>query len=68
MQEAGYLIASTLVENAANLAVAKRHKKRQGMHWSIQGADALSALRTLWLNGDWESYWAHRRKSVNKSA
>lgn len=64
MQEAGYLIASTLVENAANLVVAKRQKKHQGMHWDRTSADNLCALRTLWLNDDWESYWRQRRREV----
>lgn len=64
MQKAGYLIASTLVESAANIVVAKRQKKHQGMHWSRTGADNLSALRTLWLNEDWEDYWKHRCKKV----
>jgi hypothetical protein len=62
MQKDGYLIASTLVEGAANLVVAKRQKKRHGMRWSRSGADSLCALRTLWLNGDWESYWRQLRK------
>jgi hypothetical protein len=62
MQKDGYLIASTLVEGAANLVVAKRQKKKQGMHWSRSGADNLCALRTLWLNDDWENYWEQRRR------
>ena len=64
MQEAGYLIASTLVEDAANLVVARRQKKKQGMHWDRNGADNLCALRTLWLNEDWDSYWQQRRKET----
>jgi len=64
MQRDGYLIASTLVEGAANIVVAKRQKKHQGMHWSRTGADNLSALRTLWLNDDWEDYWKHRCKKA----
>jgi len=62
MQKDGYQIASTLVEGAANLVVAKRQKKKNGMHWSRSGADNLCALRTLWLNGDWERYWKMRRR------
>jgi len=58
------MIASTLVESAANIVVAKRQKKRQGMHWSRTGADNLSALRTLWLNDDWKDYWKHRCKKA----
>jgi len=50
------MIASTLVESAANLVVAKRQKKHREMHWSRVGANSLSALRTLWLNEEWEDY------------
>jgi len=64
MYKAGYLVASSLAEKAADLVVAKRQKKHQGMHWTRMGADNLSALRTLWLNGDWEEYWRERRKKA----
>ncbi len=64
MYKAGYLIASSLVEKAADLVVAKRQKKKQGMHWTQMGADNLCALRTLWLNGDWEEYWQDRREEL----
>jgi len=64
MQKDGYLIASTLVEGAGNIIVAKRQKKNQGMHWSISGADALCALRTLWLNDEWEDYWRQQRRKI----
>jgi hypothetical protein len=64
MSKAGYLIASSLVEKAADLVVAKRQKKKQGMHWTRMGADNLCALRTLWLNGDWEDYWRRRREKA----
>jgi hypothetical protein len=63
MQKDGYQIASTLVEGAANLVVAKRQKKKHGMRWSRSGADNLCALRTLWLNGDWEDYWRQRKSA-----
>ena len=64
MQKDGYLIASSLVEKAADLLVAKRQKKKHGMRWSRSGADTLCALRTLWLNGDWEGYWLERRRKA----
>ncbi len=64
MQKDGYMVASSLVEGAANLVVAKRQKKKQGMHWSRSGADNLCALRTLWLNGDWKTYWKRRRQKT----
>ncbi len=56
MQKDGYLVASSLVEKAVDLVVAKRQKKKQGMHWAKMGADNLCALHTLWLNGDWGEY------------
>jgi hypothetical protein len=64
MYKAGYLVASSLAEKAADLVVAKRQKKHQGMHWTRMGADNLSALRTLWLNGDWKEYWRERREKA----
>ena len=61
-RDAGHMVASSLVEKAGDLVVAKRQKKRQGMHWGRDGSEAVSALRTLWLNDDWEEYWkpSHR--------
>jgi len=64
MHKAGYLVASSLAEKAGDLVIAKRQKKHQGMHWTRMGADNLSALRTLWLNGDWEEYWRERRQKA----
>ena len=61
-RDAGHMVSSSLVEKAGDLVVAKRQKKRQGMHWGRDGSEAVSALRTLWLNDDWEEYWkpSHR--------
>ena len=49
-------IGSAHVEKGNDLIVARRQKHR-GMHWSEQTSDALAALRTLMLNGGWDSYW-----------
>jgi len=64
MSQSGYIVSSCLVEKAVDLVVSKRQKKSQGMHWSQVGADNVSALRTLWLNGDWKGYWWERREKV----
>ena len=64
MQEPGYMVASSLVEKAADLVIAKRQKKLQGMHWGWYGADGVAALRTLWLNDDWEAYWEGQRRKA----
>jgi len=49
-------IGSAHVEKGNDLIIARR-QKHQGMHWSEQTSDALAALRTLMLNGGWDSYW-----------
>ena len=61
-RDAGYMVASSLVEKAGDIVVAKRQKKRQGMHWSHHGSEAVSALRTLWLNGEWDQHWKPSQK------
>lgn len=50
-------MAPSLVEKAGDLMVASRQQERQGMHCGHDGAEAVSALRTLWLNGEWAQYW-----------
>jgi hypothetical protein len=49
LRDAGHMVASSLVEKAGDLVVAKRQTKRQGMHWGHDGSEAVSAPRTLWL-------------------
>jgi hypothetical protein len=56
VRDAGYMVASSLVEKTGDVMVAKRQKKRQGMRWGHDGSEAVSALRTLWLDDDWEAY------------
>lgn len=34
--------------------------KRAGMCWSAEGAQAALSLRSVWLNGQWDSFWNHR--------
>ena len=58
------MVASSLVEKAGDLVVAKRQKKRQGMHWSHHGSEAVSALRTLCLNGEWDQHWKPSQKAA----
>ena len=58
------MVASSLVEKAGDLVVAKRQKKRQRMHWSHHGAEAVSALRTLWLNGEWDQHWKPSQRTA----
>jgi hypothetical protein len=45
-----------IVEKENDLLVARRQKHR-GMQWVPNGADVICTLRTLWFNGQWETYW-----------
>jgi hypothetical protein len=45
-----------MVEKENDLLVARRQKHR-GMQWIAKGADFICALRTLWFNGLWASFW-----------
>ena len=49
-------IGSGRMEKANDLVVARRQNGR-GMHWSGETSEALAALSTLMLNGEWEQYW-----------
>ena len=49
-------IGSGHVEKANDLIVSQR-QKGNGMHWSEDMSDSLAALKTLMLNGGWDSYW-----------
>jgi len=52
----GYDIGSGAVEGACKNVVGKR-LKQSGMKWSHQGSAAILALRTTWLNGQWQQLW-----------
>jgi hypothetical protein len=52
-------IGSGGIEKGNDLIVARRQKRR-GMHWSLETADRLAALKTLYLNQGWDLYWGRR--------
>ena len=35
-------------------------RKGAGMHWTVEGADAIPALRCCHLNSRFEDFWEHR--------
>jgi len=61
----GWQIGSGPVEAACKTVVGKR-MKGSGMRWGHEGADAVCHLRALLLSekGQWDAFWAHRRKAV----
>lgn len=49
-------IGSGMIESTCKQLVGQR-LKGPGMHWSEQGALAITALRATDLNGQWNSFW-----------
>ena len=56
---AGYPIGSGVVEGACRHLVKDR-MERTGMHWRVEGAQAMLDLRATYLNGDWDAFCAFR--------
>jgi hypothetical protein len=56
---AGYPIASGAIEGACRHLVKDR-MERAGMHWTIPGAQAMLAVRSLYVSGQWEEYQKYR--------
>lgn len=54
--QAGKTIGSGRVEKGVDLTVGRRQKNK-GMSWSHLGSRALSLLRVIELNGQWQQLW-----------
>jgi hypothetical protein len=58
----GYPIASGVIEGACR-HVIKDRMERAGMHWTLEGAQAMLDLRSVYASGQWEDYWRYRIES-----
>src|SRR5256714_986506 len=56
---AGYPIASGVIEGACR-HFAKDRMERSGMRWRIESAQAMLAVRSIYLNGDWDDFMTYR--------
>ena len=56
-------VGSGVIEAGCKTVVASR-LKRSGMFWTVQGANAILALRCSHLNGRFEDYWENRRAAI----
>jgi hypothetical protein len=56
---AGYPIASGAIEGACRHLVKDR-MERAGMHWTVEGAQAMLDVRSVHVDGDWEGYQSYR--------
>jgi len=54
--KAGKVIGSGRMEKAVDRAVGMRQKKK-GMSWSESGSRALSLLKVVEINGEWDELW-----------
>jgi hypothetical protein len=63
---AGYPIASGVIEGACHHFVKDR-MEGAGMHWELEGAQAMLSLRAIYLNGQWSDFIAYRIASEQAS-
>ena len=49
-------VITYMENNRANM----KYMEGTGMRWRIPGAQAILSLRAVYINGDWESFQAHR--------
>ena len=57
--EAGYPIASGVIEGACRYLVKDR-MERTGMRWVLDGAHSMLALRSIYLSGLWDEFTRFR--------
>jgi hypothetical protein len=55
----GYPIASGVIEGACRHLIKDR-MERAGMHWTLQGAQAMLDLRSVWIGGHWDTFQEQR--------
>lgn len=56
---AGYPVATGVVEGACRHLVKDR-MELGGMRWTVDGAEAVLALRAIEINGEWDDFWKFR--------
>jgi hypothetical protein len=56
---AGYPIGSGVIEGACR-HVVKDRMELSGMRWTVEGAQSMLHLRSIYLNGDWKEFDQHR--------
>jgi hypothetical protein len=54
----GLPIATGVVESSCN-SLVKNRMEGCGMRWSVEGAEAMLRLRSVYLSDDWQDYWCY---------
>ena len=55
----GLFVGSGVIEAGCKTVIGAR-LKQSGMFWTVEGANAIIALRCNQLSGKFEDYWASR--------
>ena len=55
----GLFVGSGVIEAGCKTLVGQR-LKLSGMHWKVQSANSILALRCLFLGGQWDDFWEYR--------
>jgi len=63
----GLCVSSGVVEAGCKVVIGTR-LKRAGMHWTLAGADAITALRCCKLSGRFEDFWERRSAAKHAAA
>ena len=58
----GLPIATGVVESSCN-SLVKNRMEGCGMRWSVEGAEAMLRLRSVYLSDDWQGYWSYHIKA-----
>jgi hypothetical protein len=59
----GLCTSTGVLEAGCKVAIGTR-LKRAGMHWTVQGANAIIALRCCKLSGRFEDFWERRQDRI----
>jgi hypothetical protein len=55
----GLFVGSGVLEAGCRTVIGQR-LKQSGMHWTVQGANSIIALRCSLMSSRWEDFWEHR--------
>jgi hypothetical protein len=55
----GFFVGSGVLEAGCRSVIGQR-LKQSGMHWSVDGANNIIALRCCFFSNRWEDFWEHR--------
>jgi len=58
-REQGFFVGSGVLEAGCRTVIGQR-LKQSGMHWTVEGANNIIALRSCFLSNQWEDFWESR--------